>query len=263
MRPRIRIARFLIRAGKLIQSSALAVMRPRDLVEFNRQHYADPAQRACRSGEPFVASGLTDQERSLLHRAEAYGGRLLVLGLGGGRDAIALAKLGFEVTGVDFIPQMVELAEESAKRSGVRIVGLVQEISELNLGDSVFDVVWLSAGMYSCLPTRKRRVGLLKKISELLKPGGLALVVFVLNPQSEASPKSDVLMKLIARLTLGNRDYETGDMLRFDSEFLHAFVSVEELKAEALRAGLEVIDLEVEEGRAFAGAVLRKPLAAP
>jgi hypothetical protein len=36
---RIRLAHFLIRLGRFIQSLALMVMRPDDLVEFSRQTY--------------------------------------------------------------------------------------------------------------------------------------------------------------------------------------------------------------------------------
>ena len=37
IRPRITFARFLIRLGKLIESLAVMVMRPDDLIEFSRR----------------------------------------------------------------------------------------------------------------------------------------------------------------------------------------------------------------------------------
>ncbi|HUW09084.1 MAG TPA: class I SAM-dependent methyltransferase [Anaerolineae bacterium] len=44
----------------------------------------------------------------------------------------------------------------NAERHGLHIEGLVQEISQLAVPAARFDVVWLSAAMYSCVPTRKR-----------------------------------------------------------------------------------------------------------
>lgn len=41
-------------------------------------------------------------------------GRVLVLCMGGGREAIALAQRGFEVVGVDFVPEVLEKARENA-----------------------------------------------------------------------------------------------------------------------------------------------------
>ncbi|MGV9355426.1 class I SAM-dependent methyltransferase [Streptomyces misionensis] len=48
--------------------------------------------------------------RDLLERHTAPGRRLLDLGCGTGKSALELARLGFEVTGVDLSPEMLEVA---------------------------------------------------------------------------------------------------------------------------------------------------------
>ena len=207
----------------------------------------------------FVNSGLSALEQSLLEKMNLNKGRLLLLGLGGGREAIPLAKRGFEVTGVDFIPQMVERAKANARKKGVEISGLVQEISKLELPENAFDVAWLSAAMYSCVPTRKRRIDMLKSIFQSLRPGGYFAFGFFWNPRIDASPKSVFFKKLLARFSLGNLHYEKGDMLRFNSEFIHAFTSLADLQAEIVQGGFEVIDIQANDENEFAGAVARKP----
>ena len=53
--------------------------------------------------------GLNDDEQKLLAELpEATGKNLLLLGVGGGREAIPLAGMGFRVTGVDYAAAMVE-----------------------------------------------------------------------------------------------------------------------------------------------------------
>src|SRR5512136_727202 len=107
MHLRISFGRFLLRTGRFIQSLAVMVMKPGDLVEFTRRTYADPRSQNGWTAPALVDTGLSASERELLDRIPFRRGKLLVLGVGGGREAIPLAKMGFEVTGVDFVPELV------------------------------------------------------------------------------------------------------------------------------------------------------------
>lgn len=260
MKPRIGLAKLLIRLGKLLQSSALVVMRPDDLMEFSRQNYAKEHSVENWSDDQIVDSGLYPHEKELLKKINLKGGRLLLLGLGGGREAIPLSKLGFKVTGIDFIHRMVEQAKRNAERQGVKIEGLVQDLSHLSLPDNEFDVAWLSAAMYSCVPTQKRRVSMLKKIHHSLKPGGYFILGFFWNPHEKRTSRTHRINKVIAHLTWGNREYEPGDSLRFNQEFIHQFSSIDKLKSEFMAGDFSPIDIQIIEGNLFAGAVLQKPL---
>ena len=64
-------------------------------------------------------SGLDTDETALLKMVPFKEGKLLLLGTGGGREAIHLARIGFNVTGVDVVPEVVKKAEENAKQMGV------------------------------------------------------------------------------------------------------------------------------------------------
>jgi hypothetical protein len=101
MHLRIKLGKFFIQLGRFIESLAVVVMRPADLVEFNRLTYASPSTISAWGEDSTVAAGLSTGEQDLLAHLPIKQGRLLLLGLGGGRDAIALAKMGFEVVGVD------------------------------------------------------------------------------------------------------------------------------------------------------------------
>jgi 2-polyprenyl-3-methyl-5-hydroxy-6-metoxy-1,4-benzoquinol methylase len=187
-------------------------------------------------------------------------GRLLLLGVGGGREAIPLARLGFEVTGVDFLPQMVQTAQENAARQGVHLEGLVQEISAVDVPPGSYDLVWLSYEMYSSVPTRQRRVRMLRHIHQALRPGGYFICTYHWQTEEMFSPKVESVRKIFALLTLGNLQYEPGDMLWSNSEFLHAFSSEDEIKSEFAAGGFAVLHLHIPETGVNGGGSIGEPL---
>jgi 2-polyprenyl-3-methyl-5-hydroxy-6-metoxy-1,4-benzoquinol methylase len=263
MRPRIIFGSFLIRLGGFIQSLALMIMKPNDLVEFSRQTYARERMVENFGRQDLVYPILHLDEQTLLDKLPLKKGRLLLLGVGGGREAIPLALKGFEVTGVDFVSEMVEKAKENAASHGVQIEGLVQEISKIDVPSASYDVVWLSAAMYSCVPTRGRRVEMLQKINNALKPGGYFLCQFRWNTRDGASRIWEFARKIVAFLMLGNLWYEKGDTLSNNIEFIHAFSREAEVRSEFAEGGFKVLHLHIAEETLLGGAVLKKSLSQP
>jgi SAM-dependent methyltransferase len=260
MRPRIIFGHFLIRLGRFIQSQALMVMRPNDLVEFSRQTYAREKMVEDLGREDLAYPILDPDEQALLARLHLTGGRLLLLDVGGGREAIPLAKMGFEVTGVDFVPAMVEKAKDNAARHGVKIKGLAQEISKIDVPSGSYDVAWLSAAMYSSIPTRGRRVEMLQRIGRALKPGGYFICQFCWATEDGPAHLWELARKIVAFLTLGNLWYEKGDTLSHNIEFIHAFSHEDEVRSEFVEGGFEVIHLHIAEEILIGGAVLKRNL---
>lgn len=259
MRPRVGIGRFLVRLGGFIQSLAIMVMRPDDLVEYSRQHYSGLQVVNGWTQQDIVDSGLFSEETALLEELPVKEGRLLLLGVGGGREAIPLARMGFAVTGVDIVPEMVARAKKNAAARGVKIEGLVHEISRLEVTAGTYDVCWLSAGMYSSVPTRKRRVEMLRRIKQVLRPGGYFICQFHWDAREGASRLAAAVRKAFAFFTLGNLWHERGDMLWGNVEFIHAFSSEDELRSEFKETQFKVVHIHIpEKGGINGGAVLRK-----
>ena len=244
MRMRTRFSRFLLRLGEFIQALPIVIMKPDDLVEFSRQSYAKPGDVESWSEDALVNSGLNAEEHDLLKTITTKAGNLLILGVGGGREAIPMAKMGFQVTGVDYIPAMVERAKENAIQRGVEIEGLVQEISQLDVPQAAFDVVWISKFMYSCIPTRARRVQMVQRIYRALKPGGEFVCQFQIGSGQDNRSKGERLRRLIAASPIGNRAYEDGDKLWLNVEFVHAFRSEDVVRSELEEGGLDVAHIK-------------------
>lgn len=255
MSMRIRAARFLLNIGIFLESLPVVVMKPDELVEFSRQNYSRPQVIESWSNEAHINSGLYENELDLLQDIGVKSGNLLILGVGGGREAIPLARMGFRVTGVDYVTKMVDRAIENAARAGISIEGQVQDISKLDVPANAFDVVWLSCVAYSCVPTRKRRIEMVQRIRKALKPGGYFLCQFHLEQGRNSSGRDEAARCWIAKSWLGNRTYEPGDILWARAEYLHTFASVDEVRSELEAGGFNVERFETKINPVRCGAV--------
>lgn len=94
------------------------------------------------------------------------GGRILDAGCGVGRDALAFAKLGYEVVAFDASEEMVRLARE---RVGSRIPVHLTRFEEMTWR-SEFDGVWACASLLHVPSASFAEVA--SRIVEALRPGG-------------------------------------------------------------------------------------------
>ncbi|HEY5685217.1 MAG TPA: class I SAM-dependent methyltransferase [Acidimicrobiia bacterium] len=67
--------------------------------------------------------------------------RVATLGCGIGRESIALARLGFDVTGVDFSPAAIGRAREAAAEAGVSATFVVDDLTDLRHVHGPFDLI--------------------------------------------------------------------------------------------------------------------------
>ena len=99
---------------------------------------------------------------------------------------------------------------------------------------------------------------MLKRISKALQPDGFFICQFHWGSDKPYSSKKKIAGKILAWITLGNISYEPGDMLWHNIEFIHGFLSAEELKQEFYSGGCDIIHLYIPEQSMRGGAVLKK-----
>jgi ubiquinone/menaquinone biosynthesis C-methylase UbiE len=103
--------------------------------------------------------------------------RVLDLGCGAGRCAIALAELGLEVVGVDLSRTMIEAARLQAEMAGVEVGFQVMDAMDLELPADSFDVVLCAYNGLELLPGIQGKEKALAEVWRVLKPGGLHLLL--------------------------------------------------------------------------------------
>lgn len=120
-----------------------------------------------------IGNGLLETEKFVIKKYFAGKGKVLDLGCGAGREAFALAKKGFSVTGVDIAPKMIENAKKYAEKNKIlNAQFLTGDITLLNLDES-FDYVMLPTQTIEHIKGKKNRIRVLKKCRELLKENGV------------------------------------------------------------------------------------------
>lgn len=256
---RILLAGLGLKAGRYLQQLPVFLLPPRQLVRFSRRSYSRPACIASWTSPELVGQGLFPVEEKLLSRTGGKPDRLLLLGLGGGREAVVFARNGYRVTGVDFVPGMVSRAVDAARKIGVEIEGRVGDIREIDECLGRFDLVWFSCSTYSSIPGRKDRIRTLARIRKMLNPGGRVVCMCYWNPELRYEGWRWRLGKVLAWITLGNRRCEPGDIIKDGREFLHAFGSREELHGEFKASGFTVEEFIIPRDTHNAGAVLAVP----
>lgn len=102
-------------------------------------------------------------------------GKVLDLGCGQGRDAIALARLGYEVTGIDNSKVGIEQMNQVAKAESLNLVGEGGDIYTLDCYED-FDIVLLDSMFHFAKKDREKEVGLVQKIISKIRAGCLVAI---------------------------------------------------------------------------------------
>lgn len=106
-------------------------------------------------------------------------GQVLDAGCGTGNFSLKLARMGYEVTGIDISPDMLDIARSKAIRSGYSIRFLKMDLTGLDFPDHSFDKV-LSMAAWEFVPDPQRGFAELWRV---LKPGG-SLIIGTINRDS-------------------------------------------------------------------------------
>jgi 2-polyprenyl-3-methyl-5-hydroxy-6-metoxy-1,4-benzoquinol methylase len=155
---------------------------------------------------------------------ERPGGRALDLGCGTGVVALALARRGFEVVGVDHSPEMLALARQKVAGAGLQAELETGDVRSLRFGDREFDCITIQGLLHHL----EELDPCLREATRVLRPGGF---LYVSEPMREATP---VKRFLLAVWTLHRRKPPEHDV-----------ESVEEpLRADELRRALDGLGVD-------------------
>jgi SAM-dependent methyltransferase len=190
-----------------------------------------------------VDAGLSAAERHFYGKFLRDKDRVLLAGCGSGRDLIALLSMGYDVTGLEPVPELVELARGHLKRRGLSAAvcaGLIQT-ADLN---GPYDAVIFSNGCYSFLQGSAVRVATLRRVARHLARDGRVIVSY--HPAKHQSRLGCWLARASARVGKADWVPEPGDTFSRDLHVpglvrYHRAFRPEEFARECQAAGLDVL----------------------
>jgi SAM-dependent methyltransferase len=206
--------------------------------------------RGYSASDDEVDAGLTTFEQRVFARWLRPTDRVLLIGSGAGRDLVGLRRLGYEATGLEPVPELVDLSRRNLERNGLTgtVIPEFVETAPLERYDAV---VW-SFSSYSLVHPLRVRVATLARLGECLMPGGRILLSYLtLRSQSRVST---FLARFSARLASTDWAPEPGDaftpvhlrpgLLRFEHTFRAG-----EIERECAAAGLRIVAEEIADER--------------
>jgi SAM-dependent methyltransferase len=131
--------------------------------------------------------------------AERTGGPLLELGCGTGRLLLPLARAGFDVTGVDLSPRMLEVAQAKVDATGLADqITLVQaDMRQVELPQQ-YRLAFIAINSFMHLTSLEDQLAALRAWRKLLLPGGL-LIIDVDHPDPRHLLEADGRLDLHGR----------------------------------------------------------------
>ncbi len=132
-------------------------------------------------------------------------GRALDLGCGTGTNLIALAKNGWQATGIDFAYRAIRQARQKASRAGVQVDLHIGDVTWLEGISAPFDLI-LDIGCFHNLGASQRKA-YIDNLERYLAPGGsFLLYAFFRSPgESQRGIQAGDIETLCSRLRLVNR----------------------------------------------------------
>lgn len=215
-------------------SLSLATLSDRRRYAIDRVYY--DRERMYHTAK-YNEQGLWDWERQVVEKHFAECKRVLVASAGGGREVIALRRMGVEAVGFECHPELVAFANILMER-----LGLAPDIRAaprdecLDFGTS-FSGAIVGWGGYTLIRSRRRRIAFLRQLRSHMNVGAPLLISFVTRSRSARRFAAAAAVANVLRHVLGGEHVETGDFLV--PNYVHLFIH-EEIVRELNESGFEL-----------------------
>ena len=214
----------------------LGILSRRELQMIDRIYYE---QTSDYCDESYNKSGFFEWERKAFMKFFQSCQTILVAAIGGGRETIALNRLGFDVDGFECNRQLFEFAEKLFEQENVEgEFHLAPPDAVWHFG-RIFDGAIVGWAAYMLIQGRARRIDFLKRMRAQMQEGAPLLVSFYARRSDDIYFKRIYAIANFFRLLLHREKVELGDDL-LSISFAHWF-SEAEINAEFAESGFEMI----------------------
>ncbi len=182
-----------------------------------RLMYADP---------DYNRSGLMEWEQCAIKTHFPRRGRLLLVGAGGGREALALHRLGYEVDAYECHPKLRAAAEQLLRDDGMAATVRFAPRDMVVENDVTYDGAVIGWTAYTLIQGRAQRLALLSAVKQqLIDDAPLLLSFFVRSASDRSFHMVTKAANTIRRILRRPDRIELGDNLVYN--FAHHFLPAE------------------------------------
>lgn len=194
--------------------------------------------------EEYNRSGLFDWEKARLEEYFGTAKSILLTGAGGGREVLALHRLGYIVDGYETNPRLAECANQllASENIPARVQTCPRDVAPQT--GKVYDGIIAGWGMYMLIQGRAQRVTFLRQLRAQCAAGAPVLLSFFTRKDDRFHYRFIPRVGNIFRWLLRRERIEIGDDLTPD--FVHSFTRAE-VAAELEAAGFEIVHYSEQE----------------
>lgn len=191
------------------------------------------------SQKQYNLQGLFEWEKTVVEQYYSKCKKILIGGAGGGREIVALSKLGYDVTGFESNAHLVEFGNILLKEVGIYKSIKLTKRDCCPDNNEQYDGIILGWGMYMLIPGKERRITLLKNLRNKIPPDSPILLSFFsrkeeINIFGKITKHANFIRKLFRKQPL-----QTGD--RLQPNLVHYFTE-NELRNELEAGGFRLVD---------------------
>lgn len=185
--------------------------------------------------------GLHEWETSAIEAHFAPGSRVAVTAIGGGRELLALLRMGYDAVGFEPHARLAAAAAALVTAHGWSDRVHPMPRDGWPPGHGTFDGVVLGWGSYMLVPSRPRRVAFLREVRSALEPDAPVLLSFF--PRDREGRYADTVVRVanVIRSVRRQEPVTLGD--RLVPNLVHYF-SRDEIDAELRDGGFELVAFE-------------------
>ena len=201
--------------------------------------------------DKYNLSGLYDWEKPMIQKHFINAKNILVIAAGGGREVVALSKMGFEVDGYECNTSLVEYATGLFRKNGIK--NSIKYLPRNTVPDEIkkYDGIIIGWGAYSFITGSKTRLSFLSDLYPFLHKETSLMISFLYSKKRTRSDKIIINVSNFFRSFTNREKTEPGD--RLIPDYMHYFTE-EEIRSELTRCNYKVKDFNtMSDGCVIAG----------
>ena len=189
--------------------------------------------------DKYNESGLFDWEKPVIEKHFSNVKTILLIAAGGGREALALSKMGFVVDGYECNPALIEHANRLLHKNGID--NKIKYLPRNSVPEEIkkYEGIIVGWGAYSLIQGSKNRISFLEGLAPFLHDETPLMISFLWTSQKNRRDKITKNISNFFRTFSRKERTEPGDKL--EPNFIHYF-NEEEIKGELTQAKYRIKD---------------------